>query len=91
MARVHGLVSLARLSQSPWSPEERKHKMPQLGHKYPIEIQQQIAARAYEKWRLRGCPQGDNSGSKRDWCDASAEVEAELERRAYEREIAIFD
>lgn len=62
--------------------------MPQLGHKYPTLIQEQIAARAYEKWKLRGCPQGD---STRDWYDASAEVQAEIERQAYEREIAIFD
>ena len=62
--------------------------MPQLGNAYPNQIQEQIAARAYEKWKLRGCPQGD---STRDWYDASAEVEAEIERRAYQREIAIFD
>lgn len=65
--------------------------MQQLGRKYENQVQEQIAARAYEKWRLRGCPTGDHSDSKRDWYDASAEVEAELERRAYEREIAIFD
>jgi hypothetical protein len=62
--------------------------MPQLRQKQVYSMQEQIAARAYEKWRQRGCPQGD---SKRDWYDASAEIEAELERRAYERSIAMFD
>ena len=62
--------------------------MPQLGRKLTTQLQDQIAARAYEKWKLRGCPQGDG---QRDWFDASAEVQAELERQAYEREIAIFD
>jgi hypothetical protein len=63
----------------------------QLGQRYPTQIQEQIAARAYEKWKLRGCPVGDQSDSTRDWYDASEEVQAELERKAYEREIAIFD
>jgi hypothetical protein len=62
--------------------------MPQLGQKQTNNIEEQIAARAYEKWKRRGCPQGDG---QRDWYDASAEVEAELERRAYERSIAMFD
>jgi hypothetical protein len=65
--------------------------MQQLGRKYPSHIQEQIAARAYEKWKLRGCPVGDHSDSKRDWYDATEEVQAELARKAYEREIAIFD
>lgn len=67
---------------------KKGNKEMQLGQRYPTQIQEQIAARAYEKWKLRGCPQGD---SKRDWYDASEEVQAELERKAYEREIAIFD
>lgn len=62
--------------------------MPQLGQKQRNTIEQQIAARAYEKWKQRGCPQGD---SKRDWFAATREVEAELERRAYEQSIAMFD
>jgi hypothetical protein len=62
--------------------------MPQLGRKQVTRIEDQIAARAYEKWKQRGCPQGD---SNRDWYDASAEVRAELERRAYEQSIALFD
>jgi hypothetical protein len=62
--------------------------MPQLGQKQTTRIEDQIAARAYEKWMQRGCPQGD---SNRDWYDASAEVRAELERRAYEQSIAVFD
>lgn len=62
--------------------------MPQLGQKQTNNIEEQIAARAYEKWKQRGCPQGDGT---RDWYDASAEIEAELERRAYESSIAMFD
>jgi hypothetical protein len=62
--------------------------MPQLGLKPSLSVEDQIASRAYEKWQRRGCPQGD---SKRDWYAASAEVNAELERRAYEQSIALFD
>jgi hypothetical protein len=63
--------------------------MPQLGQKQQsTTIEHQIAARAYEKWKQRGCPQGD---SNRDWFAATREIEAELERRAYEQAIAIFD
>jgi hypothetical protein len=62
--------------------------MPQLGYKQTNDVQEQIAARAYEKWKQRGCPQGDGA---RDWFDARAEVEAELERHAYEQSIAMFD
>ena len=62
--------------------------MPQLDQKQVKSIEDQIAARAYEKWKQRGCPQGD---SNRDWFDASAELRAELERRAYEESIAVFD
>lgn len=62
--------------------------MPQLGQKQRNNIEDQIAARAYEKWKQRGCPQGD---SNRDWFAASAEVRAELERRAYEQAIALYD
>jgi hypothetical protein len=61
--------------------------MPQLAQKQE-SVETQIATRAYEKWKQRGCPQGD---SNRDWFDASAEVQAELERRAYEESIALFD
>jgi len=35
-----------------------------------------IAARAYEKWQLRGCPMGQES-SDQDWYAARAELEAE--------------
>lgn len=35
-----------------------------------------IAARAYEKWQLRGCPMGSD-GSEQDWYAARAELEAE--------------
>jgi hypothetical protein len=35
-----------------------------------------IAARAYEKWQLRGCPMGQES-SAQDWHNARAELEAE--------------
>jgi hypothetical protein len=62
--------------------------MPQLRQKHIRTIEDQIAARAYEKWKQRGCPQGDSS---RDWFAASAEVRAEHERRAYEQSIALFD
>lgn len=61
--------------------------MPQLGQKQTKSIEDEIAARAYEKWVQRGCPQGD---SGRDWFAASAEIRAELERRAYEQSIALF-
>jgi hypothetical protein len=62
--------------------------MQQLGQKQTDNIEEQIAARAYEKWKQRGCPQGDGTS---DWFAASREIEAELERRAYEEEIALFD
>ena len=62
--------------------------MPQLGQNQTQSLEDLIAARAYEKWKERGCPLGD---SKRDWFAASAEVQAELERRAYEQAIALFD
>jgi len=39
----------------------------------PYEL---IAARAYEKWQLRGCPMGQE-GSDQDWYAARAELEAE--------------
>jgi len=39
----------------------------------PYEL---IAARAYEKWQLRGCPMGQES-SDQDWYAARAELEAE--------------
>ena len=35
-----------------------------------------IAARAYEKWQLRGCPMGQE-GSDQDWYAAREELEAE--------------
>jgi hypothetical protein len=63
--------------------------MPQLGRKQPTPVEQQIAARAYEIWKQRGCPL-DGDG-KRDWYAASRELEAERERRAYEASIAMFD
>lgn len=50
--------------------------------------EEMIAARAYEKWKQRGCPLGD---SKQDWFAARAEIDAEMERRAYEQSIAMFD
>ena len=37
--------------------------------------QELIAARAHEKWRLRGCPMGQDS--EQDWYAARAELEAE--------------
>jgi hypothetical protein len=61
--------------------------MQQLGQKRTRTIEDQIAARAYEKWKQRGCPQGD---SNRDWFAASAEIQAELDRRAYEQVIALY-
>ena len=48
----------------------------------------QIAARAYAKWKERGCPQGDGM---RDWFAAVAEIDADRERREYEGFIAIYD
>jgi hypothetical protein len=62
--------------------------MPQLGQKQTPTSEDRIAARAYEKWKQRGCPMGD---STRDWFAARAEIDAELARRAYEEEIALFD
>lgn len=37
--------------------------------------EQLIAARAYEMWRRRGCPMGQDS--KQDWYAAKAELEQE--------------
>jgi len=51
----------------------------------------QVAARAYLKWKERGCPQGDE---KRDWFAALAEIDAERarrERREYDEAIALYD
>lgn len=62
--------------------------MQQLGQKQTLTREQLIAARAYEKWQQRGCPLGD---SNEDWFAARAEIDAEMERRAYEQSIAMFD
>lgn len=63
--------------------------MAQISHNEQTGSREQlIAARAYEKWKQRGCPLGD---SKQDWFAARAEVDAELERREYERSIALYD
>jgi hypothetical protein len=40
--------------------------------------QELIAQRAYEKWRERGCPIGDD---QHDWYSAQAEIELEAEAR----------
>lgn len=46
-----------------------------------------IAARAFERWQERGCPPND---AERDWFAAQAEILAELERHAYDEEIAVY-
>lgn len=48
----------------------------------------EIAARAYRKWKERGCPLDDG---KRDWFAALAELDAEHDRHAYEAVIALYD
>ena len=47
----------------------------------------EIAARAYQKWKERGCPQGDG---QRDWFAALAEMDPERDRREYEARIALY-
>jgi hypothetical protein len=49
---------------------------------------EQIAARAYQKWKERGCPLGDG---KRDWYAAVAEMDPERDRHEYEAVIALYD
>jgi Protein of unknown function (DUF2934) len=51
-------------------------------------LEQQIAARAYERWMRRGCPSGDGA---EDWFAARAELEAELARKSHDLEVALFD
>ena len=53
-----------------------------------MKFEDDIAARAYLKWKARGCPQGDGM---RDWLAAQAEVDAERERLEYEARIALYD
>lgn len=53
-----------------------------------LTAEEQIALRAYEKWKQRGSPAGD---SESDWFAARAELEAERERQAYEEEIAVYE
>jgi hypothetical protein len=54
----------------------------------PASLEEQIAARAYERWVRRGRPSGDGA---EDWFVARAEIEAELARKDHDREVAIFD
>ena len=42
----------------------------------PLE---KVAARAYQKWLLKGCKHGND---KQDWLEAEAELKAELTRTA---------
>jgi Protein of unknown function (DUF2934) len=37
--------------------------------------QDRVAARAYQKWMQKGCPQGSD---KQDWAEAEAEIKAEM-------------
>ena len=69
-------------------PKKGLAAMPPLGLKPLNTVEDLIAKRAYQKWKQRGCPQGDG---ERDWFDATAEIQAERERRAYEQAIALFD
>jgi hypothetical protein len=48
----------------------------------------EVAARAYRKWKERGCPVGD---ATRDWYAALAELDVERDRHAYEAVIALYD
>jgi Protein of unknown function (DUF2934) len=52
---------------------------------HPLE--QQIAARAYERWMRRGRPPGNGA---EDWFAARAELEAELVRKEHDYEVAVF-
>ena len=51
-------------------------------------LEQQIAARAHQRWIRRGCPPGDGT---EDWFAARAELEEERARRAHDEEIAIYE
>jgi hypothetical protein len=61
-------------------PASRADKPDQAGiniNSAPSDLPEElIAARAYEKWQLRGCPMGQE-GSDQDWHAARAELEAE--------------
>jgi hypothetical protein len=61
-------------------PENRTDKADPAGitlNSAPSDLPEElIAARAYEKWQLRGCPMGQE-GSDQDWHAARAELEAE--------------
>ena len=47
-----------------------------------------VAARAFEKWQLRGRPLHD---AERDWFEALAEINAARERHRYDEEIAAYE
>lgn len=51
-------------------------------------LDQQIAARAHQRWIRRGCPPGDGT---EDWFAARAELEEEQARKAHDEEIAIYE
>lgn len=74
-------MGLKRAQKRPsQAPENRADKPDPAGmnlNSAPSDLPEElIAARAYEKWRLRGCPMGQE-GSEQDWYAARAELEAE--------------
>ena len=48
----------------------------------------EIAARAHELWKQRGCPVGE---PLLDWYTARAQLQRERATRAYEAHVALFD
>lgn len=48
----------------------------------------EIAARAHERWVRRGCPLGDGV---EDWFAARAELIEEGSRKAHDEEVAIYE
>jgi hypothetical protein len=51
-------------------------------------FEERVAVRAYARWERRGRPVDD---SLEDWLAARAEVEAEQDREAYERQVALYE
>jgi hypothetical protein len=77
---------LARCSQRSAHEEIAMSHLIDIGLPEPLE--QQIAARAHERWIRRGRPPGDGT---EDWFAARAELREERARKAHDEEIAIYD
>ena len=66
-----------RQSPAPDDQTEKLNRVETSLNSAPSDLPEElIAARAYEKWQLRGCPMGQD-GSAQDWYAARAELEAE--------------